>query len=148
MGKASVRFADYGGETSNLSVKIADLTAANFDAKVTAFGSLRTALEGICFPLQYGHFIGNDTVVVEAPQADDAESQREKKWLVRFHDSAGAYTCTIPCADLSVLDPTNRDFMLIASGPGQTFVTAFEALVVGDSGAVTVDSVQFVGRNT
>lgn len=150
MGKGVVRFHDYDGEPSSVTFPAADLTAANFDAQVAALASLRTALEGVAVDLQTGHFIGNDYVIVEgsAARADSPLAQRENKWLVRYHDSNGAYTLTIPCADLTVLDPNNRGFMQIASGAGATFVSAFEAYVNQGGGSVTVDSVQFVGRNS
>lgn len=150
MGKAVVRFHDYDGEPSSVTFPAVDLTAANFDAQVAALASLRTALEGIAVDLQTGHFIGNDYVIVEgsAARASSPLAQRENKWLVRYHDSSGAYRLTIPCADLTVLDPDNRGFMDLQGTEGAAFVSAFEAYVNHGGGAVTVDSVQFVGRNT
>lgn len=150
MGKGVIRFHDYDGEPSSMTVPMVDLTAANFDAQVAALASLRTALEGITVDLQTGHFVGNDYVVVSGSAARAASplAQRENKWLVRYHDSSDSYTLTIPCADLNELDPNNRGFMDLTSVNGLAFKSAFEAVVNKGGGAVTLDSVQFVGRNS
>lgn len=150
MGKGLVRFHDYDGEPSSVSFPAVDLTAANFDAQVAALAALRTALEGVCVDLQTGHLIGNDYTVVtgSAARASSPLAQRENKWLVRYHDSSDSYTLSIPCADLTTLDPNNRGFMDLDGTEGAAFVSAFEAYVNQGGGSVTVDSVQFVGRNT
>ena len=76
------------------------------------------------------------------------EAQRENKWLVRYHDTAGAlYSIEIPTAKLSLLD-AGTEFLDLTGTEAAAFVTAFQAGAVSptDGSAVTVDSIQFVGR--
>jgi hypothetical protein len=81
----------------------------------------------------------------------DPVAQREVKWLVRYHDAAGRkYSVEIPTADLSLLD-TDSEFLDLAATYPAAFKTAFEDVVVSpadDGSAVTIDSIQFVGRRS
>jgi len=76
------------------------------------------------------------------------DSQREKKYLLRYHDANNkSFNVEVPCADLSIL-AAGSDFIDESLGAWTTLKTDFEAYVVspGDSSAVTLDSGQFVGR--
>jgi len=79
------------------------------------------------------------------------ESQREKKWLLRYHRSADAdfkYSRELPSADLNNLD-SGGEFVDLTVGVGATLKTQWELNVVDpvDASAVVLDSVEFVGRN-
>ncbi len=58
---------------------------------------------------------------------------------------------SIPTANLDLLPDTGSEFIPLADTEAAAFKTAFEAIVVNPEDAaegVTVDSIQFVGRNT
>jgi len=139
-------------ETTNFEVAITTLTPANVAAQSTAAGTLRSAIAGITL----GEF-GKNQLIYERNlgSADPAASQlaqREKKWLVRYHDATTQerFTTSIGTADLTVL-PNHSEFIDISTGVGATFKSAFEAFVKSSSDpshSVVVDSVQYVGRNT
>jgi len=60
------------------------------------------------------------------------------------------YRVSLPTADLSVL-PNNSEFLDLTGGVGLALKDAFEAVVRSPgngANAVTLDSVQFVGRNS
>lgn len=142
---------DYDGESTRFRVKSATLTAANFDAEVAKNVALGVGIVGIT----RGHVIkiayGNEILSPATP--DDPLSQRENKWLIRFHDAVTdepQSPIELGTADLTVLDPNNRGYAEMGdAGPVDAFVAAFEDYVLSaDGNAVVVDSLQFVGRNT
>jgi len=142
---------DYDGESTTFRARTAALTAANYDAQLTLQSALNTAMAGIT----RGHVTktawGNEITAGATP--DDPLSQRENKWLIRYHDAVtddAISPMELGCADLTVLDPNNRGYAEMGDGDVvDAFVTAFEAYVLSPLGnAVVVDSLQFVGRNT
>lgn len=139
-------------ETTNFEVAITTLTPANVAAQETAAGALRAAIAGIVI----GEFGKNQLIysrnLGSVDPATSQLAQREKKWLVRYHDAVTMekFTTSIGTADLTKL-PNHSEFLDLTAGEGQTFKSAFEAFVKSPSDvahAVVVDSVQYVGRNT
>lgn len=79
------------------------------------------------------------------------ESQREKKYLFRYHRSSDAefkYTRELPCADLNTLS-SNGETIDLTAGVGLAVKTEFELNAIDpvDASAVVLDSIEFVGRN-
>ena len=150
-GHHIVPINDYNSERSTVTVRGVELTAANFDAQYTAFVQFYDALLGITLGLRVGSKFGNDIPIVAADTpASDPNAQRERKWLVRYSDATAMknYKMEIPCADLSYLDPNNREYADLTDLDVAAFVTAFEAFVRSpDGNTVTIDSIQHVGRN-
>ena len=149
MGKGLLSYRDFGtpGEVSTVTVPMEDITAANI---VTQEGLLTT------FQIEMEKLIlgGQEqrAIVVSVDDTKTAPSggaaQRENKWLVRYHDSAGKYTMEIPTADLSKLDPNANDKILMTNADVVSFIAAFEAVVTQGNGAVTVDEIIFVTRKS
>jgi hypothetical protein len=146
-----IPFNDYNAERSTVTVRATELTAANFDAQYSAFIQFYDAIVGITLGLRIGAKFGNDIPIVAGDTpASDPNAQRERKWLVRYSDATAMknYTMELPCADLSYLDPNNREYADMTDLDVAAFVTAFEAFVISpDGNTVTVDSIQHVGRN-
>lgn len=149
MGKFNVMFRDYGREVSTVQFPGADLTAANIDGELAAMVALRTALADITL----GNIIKLTRIASVSPQEDipatDKNSQRETKWLCRYHDDTTFEKATleIPCAKLSLLDG-NESELDLSAGVGAAFKTAFEAYVLPPGGNTAVlDEVIHVGRN-
>ena len=152
LSSAGETYSDYGtpGEKSSFSFTIADLSAGNFAASTGALATLWSAIDAL--------LLGNIAarrVVAAASEPDvspvtNPEAQRENKWLVRYHDtSARKFTLELPTANLSLLD-TGTEFLDMAGTEAAGFKTAFEAIAKSpaDQSAVTVDSIQFVGRRS
>jgi len=142
---------DYDGEPTTFRVRTLALTAANFDAQVALNVALGTAIVGITRGHVQKIVYSNEIISPTVP--DDPLSQRENKWLIRYHDAVTSEDLgplELGTADLTVLDPNNRGYAEMGdAGPVDAFVSAFEAYVVSpDDNAVVVDSIQFVGRNT
>jgi hypothetical protein len=148
-GSHVIRYNDYDAERSTVSLRSTLLTAANFDAQIAAALALRDAIAAVTLGLRVGFDVGNRYETVDpGTQASDEDAQRETKWLVRFSDVNGIYRVEIPCPNRAILDPNNRSYMLLGSGVGATFKSAFEAYVKGEGDtAVTVLDAKHVGRN-
>ena len=150
LGVAKATINDFGAESSNVRVTAAAITAANHDAQVAAMTSFFDAMvaitEGLKVRQEYGNF---DQILDGQTGASSKSAQRERKWLVRYHDANQSWRLEIPCADLQYLDDNNKEYLDLASTEGAAFKSAFEAFVLSPDGlATTVDSVQHVGRNT
>lgn len=131
-----------------------DITAVSLPGFLTDFGALRTAIEGITLgKVQQEAWIGDRTVLDNVPPTDP-NAQREVKWLVRYiGDTSGKlYSVEIATAELAgghLL--AGSDFADLAETDMAAFVTAFEDIARtpdDDTETVTVQSIQFVGRNT
>jgi len=137
-----------GAEKSTWSLWIANLTAANFTAQQGLISALYTAT----LDLTLGSQAATSELAVSTQSSVENTNplaQRENKWLVRYHDSAGTkFTAEIPTADLSLLD-TGTEFLDLTGTEAAAYKTAFEAVVKSPDDptlAVTLDSIQFVGR--
>jgi hypothetical protein len=158
ISQASQTLQDYGtpgsgtgAEKSSWSFWVADLIAANLTAQQGLIAALYTAALDITLGAQSAtrtlSVSDQSAVIVTNPLA-----QRENKWLVRYHDTAGTrFTLEIPTADLALLD-TGTEFLNLADGGViAAFVTAFQAVVKSPDDptfTVVLDSIQFVARRS
>lgn len=156
ISRASQTLQDYGtpgsgtgAEKSSWAVWITTLTAGNFTAQTGLVSALFTAALDITLGAQSG---SNTQAVAtsSAVEVTNPLSQRENKWLVRYHDADGTkFSLEVPTADLSLLDAGTEFLNLADGGVIAAFVAAFEAVAKSPDDptlAVTVDSIQFVGR--
>lgn len=146
----SSSFRDYDGEVSNSGIWVATLSAANFTAQGTLAAAYQAAIEAILLGEPAAHKTIASNVITSAAKAGTTNAQREVKWLARYHDTSGRkYTYELPTADFNQL-AMNSEFFDSALTTYSDFKTAFEAYAVspGDMSAVTLDSLQLVGRRT
>ena len=151
---AQFQLLDYSNERSRTEVHVGAITAVSIGGFLTAFGALRTAIEGITLGVvSQESWVGDRTSLSNTPPTD-AEAQREKKWLVRYvGDTSGkVFTLEIATAELGGghLLPMS-DFADLTETDMAAFVTAFEDIARSpddDTETVTVQSIQFVGRKT
>lgn len=141
-------FRDYSRETSHWRLPVTTLTAGNFAASSTAITALEAAIANITLGVQQKveTIAVRNNVSSALPASRDA--QREKKWLLTYHDAnGGKFRTEIPCADLSLLQ-TNSDFIDQTNSAWTTLKSAFEAIVVSpdDQSAVVLDNAEFVGK--
>lgn len=139
-------------ETTTMSVPVTTLTPANVAAQITLANNLQTAVAGITL----GNFLKSESTYARnllgvGPAASNL-AQRENKWLMRYHDNTTyqKFQVSIGTADLSLL-PDGSEFLDLEGTEGAALKTAFEAVVVSPADSthtVTLDSVQFVGRNS
>lgn len=152
LSSAGETYRDYGtpGEKASFEITVVDLTAVN----VAAQSGLLTTLWGAIDALVLGN-IASRKIVFAQSNPDDTEvtdptAQRENKWLVRYHDTSGRkFRVELPTANLALLT-LGTEFLDLTDTDPAAFVTAFEAVAKSpdDQSAVSVDSIQFVGRRS
>lgn len=139
-------------ESSSVNFPIATTNGANIAAVATWLTALNAAIDGIVIGnLASSQQVLKSTLYSAVPAASPL-AQRENKWLCRYHDNTTLQkgSVSIGTADLTLLTD-NSEFLDITAGVGLAFKDAFEDVVVSpynDANPVTLDSVQFVGRNT
>ena len=144
------RYIDRDGDTRQFSLPGAALTAANFDAQVALWATLRGALNDVSLCANTSYAVGNATETGDV-QPTNAAAQANIEFKVTYYydsDPSVKRSVRIPGADLTL-----TDVLLPASNIcdlSQTeiaaLVSAFEAVVKEDSGtgSVTVESVEFL----
>lgn len=139
-------------ETSTMAIPVTTLTPANVAAQITLANNLQTAIAAVTL----GNFLKSESTYARnllgvGPAASNL-AQRENKWLMRYHDNTTfqKFQVSVGTADLSLL-PDGSEFLDLEDTEGAALKTAFEAVVVSPADSthtVTLDSVQFVGRNS
>jgi len=152
MSTMFLTWQDFGREKSTQRLTTVDLTAANFDAQVTARGNLLSATTAMVMGTLNRQGYGDVTISSNTPPVS-VEAQREKKWLVTYEDTVTGklYQTEIPTADLGAdhlqVNTDNADFN---SSDWIAYIAAFEAVVRAPddpSHTVNVIRAEFVGRN-
>jgi len=156
ISKIHQSYKDYGsaqhpyGEPAGIGLFVRTLTAANLAAQqalhTALFNTLADCTLGIVVKQET---VISDTVIASGP-ATSPLSQRENKWLIRYHDASTGdkLTASLPNADLTLLG-TNSEYMDPTGAEFLALKAAFEAVVYSPDNAnlVVLDSLQFVGRN-
>lgn len=139
-------------ESGNFRLPITTLTAANLVAQQALLATLAAAIAGVTMgTVRHTTTLLEETVGTSNPAASTL-AQRENKYLLRMHDvtTGQKFRASLPTADLSIL-PNNSEFLDLTAGAGQALKDALEAVVKSPfdaSHAVSLDSAQFVGRNS
>lgn len=148
----SISYRDESREVANERLRVTDVTAANFDAQVTARAALVTASNVLTLGVLAKSMTEIDVVKDSAVPAD-VNAQRERKWLIYYTDDVTGkeYQTELPTADLEnghkIAFQDNAD---LTNADWTAYIAAFEAVVTApDTGnAVTVRRAKHVGRNT
>jgi len=140
-------------ETTTFEVAVTTLTAANVVAQQGLQTDFAVAVAGITLGVANKATLIYDREQGVPGPSSNKYAQRENKWLCRYHDNSTYQnmTVSIGTADLAQLPATNTEFLDLTTGVGNDFKVAFEAFVKSNydpTHSVTLDSVQFVGRNS
>jgi len=139
-------------ETTTMQLAVTTLTAANVAAQSALVINLENAVDGVTIGQPAKSEIVFERTTISAERADTPLAQRENKWLMRYHSNTlnQKFQVSIGTADLSLL-PDGSEFLDLSADEGLALKTAFDAIVKSPNDAAeacTLDSVQFVGRNT
>lgn len=157
----SITYLDYSGESNTVTLDIALVGALNFAATATNITDLIVAAANIVGGVVNKRILSIPTPASGVVPADEL-AQREDKWLIGYTDvtanlAAGVtnpyygkrFTVGLATADLTGHLSPNSDFADLADADVAAFVTAFEAVARSPTGgAVTVNYLKFVGRNS
>lgn len=148
--KCRFTYKDYDGENSGCGFEIATMTAANFDATISAVNALSTAILAVQSEnsLQTKIVTAQDNFISRA-KATEKATQREHRWAVTLEDATTHRLAThdIPQADASLVG-TDVDTLDLSAGVGQDLKNAIEAVVKfpGTGNAVNVVAVHYTGK--
>lgn len=158
----SENIQDYNGEQSVTGLNVGAVTAVSLPGLLTNIAAYRAGIDGLIL----GTVKSDQLVAYKTPGTNalpsDQNAQVERKWLVTYDDitqyfdapvnaipNAGfgkIFNLEIATADATLLDD-NQEFLVLASGPGLAYASAFNALArspYGGQGRVL--SVELVGR--
>lgn len=147
--KVTFEYQDYSRERSKVGFDIVTITAANFDATISAVNALSSAILAVQKEnaLQSKIVQAQNTLISRSPASDKA-SQRETKWMLTLED-ATLHTLTrheIPLADTQWVT-ANSDFADLDNPPFDALKTAIESTVKSPAGnSVLLVSAQLVGK--
>lgn len=146
MTTLNVRFIDYSNEVATAGVYVDD-AIQNADAN-----TLAGAIDGVSIGTKEKTIKTLSSVIDNGSQVPPANkfAQREMRFLCRYTDATTGkrYSFSIPCADAN-LCVGNTDMIDLSAGAGLALKTAFEAYAVSELGnAVTLNSVELIGRNS
>lgn len=151
--KSNFTFLDYSNEKSVVSMYNGEITALTIAGFLTAFGGMRTVLEGITLGVVHQEsWVGDQTLLSNDPPTN-VFAQRELKWLVTYRGDTSnkIFNLTIPTADPTGRLVAGTDLANLANTEMAAFVTAFEAFAKtpdDDSEGVEVLEIRLIGRNS
>lgn len=147
----NTRKSDGKPESASFRFPVPDITPSTLAATSSAILDLSVAIEAVVIGVLAKRRVIASEAIISASRASSTAAQRENKWLCRYTDNSTheEFRGSIPTADLTLL-PDGSEFLDLTADPGLALKTAFEAIVKSPSDvshAVTLQSVQFVGRN-
>lgn len=146
MAEVRVPFVDFSNENSVATIPVIDAIS---NANITAiFDAIVGVTLGNAQKSILSTAVDKDAGTAGVPA--NAFAQREIKWLVRFTDlvTLKKGSREIPCANLALV-VQGTDFMDLSAGAGLALKTALDAHMRStDGNAVSVDSVEHIGRNS
>lgn len=142
---------DYSQETSSWSFNFGAITSVSIAGFITAFGNLRSSLEGIIKgTVKKEQWVGDSTVLSNVPPTD-SDAQVELKFLLSYEGDSTkkVFHSEIPTPDTDLLIP-GTDKVDLTDPAVADFITDFEGIARtpdSDTETVTVLDMTLVGRN-
>jgi len=147
-GAVSVQYVDYDGDKIQTSFEGVAMSAANFDAQVTAENAIVTAIDAISLLTRINtvRTAVTDPLIVANPVNPFAQTNIQ--WIVEYVDdtTGGVYTWRIGGADLSLADTLYNGAPALTGGPGgagEDLKTALDAYARHDAHTITVQAIYF-----
>lgn len=149
----STSWRDYSDEKANASLTVVQLTAGNVVATLSLLDALLGAMSAITEGNAETSRVTYRTQEENPGRPSSASAQRERKWLVFYHDDTTnkKYRFEIPTALLTANLVAGTDSADLGATDIAAFVSAFEAVVKDpDTGLndVVIDKIQHVGRRS
>ena len=141
-------------ETSNIAFSTYQITSVNTVAWDAAFVTFKSATDAIILGVQKKEDVSIHYNELSGALPASNFARRENKLLVRYSEnvSGKGFRMEVPTPDNVALtfESGDANFVVLADGGVmEAWVTAFEALARSPDNilAVTVDSIEYVGRN-
>lgn len=150
MAHLSVTLVDDDGEKSNVKYPLPDLTAGNIAGILADCATLVAALQNVtaCIITSW-RIVTEETLVSALEKSPNAGANREAAWLHRYTDEITfeKMTLTTPGPLEADKNASNKKYANLADTEIAAYKTAFEALVKHGANDVTLQSLEWVGRN-
>ena len=149
-GELSMTTYDTDGKHSIQRVAVPVLTAGNIVATEVATTALEAATAALSNGFPARSNLGNANVAVPFALPTDPTCSIGTKLAVTYTDTVTGkkFTTQLACADYSLGTYDSSGNLVLTSGAGATYKSAFEAIVVSDAGnAVTILRVRKVSRH-
>lgn len=149
MSKLVMKLLDYDGDRQQVSLPgVVGNTGASYDASETAAYALRDAVLAIVLGANAGYQFIADDVSNNPANPSDPFAQSNIQWIAEYTDdvTSAVRTVRIGTADLSLADTMYNGapaINLATVGVGANLKAAFEAYVLNDGHAVTLNAVYF-----
>lgn len=141
-------------ETSNIAFTTYQITAANTVAWDALFATFKTDTDNILLGVQKKEAVFIHDNVLSGSLPSDNFARRENKLLVRYSENSSGekFRMEIPTPDNTALtfESGDANFVVIADGGVMAaWVASWEAIARAPTTglAVSVDSIEYVGRN-
>lgn len=161
----TLSIGDYSKELSTVGFAMATPADNDYTAAIAALTAIRSGVEGVSRGNVRQEQISRINPI-NANWPSDEEAQREDKWLITYRDTlewldaptntipnpgfGKLFNIEVPCADREAVVMTpGTDIVDFTQAPMSTLVTNLQSY--GRSpygGSVSVQQVEFVGRNT
>lgn len=158
-GELKFGIRDNSGEVGRSNIHTGNVTAASLPGLLTEVGALRAAIQGLSIGVMASESLSVFETALSAARPTEPTAQRGVKWTVGYHDNTAffddpvnaipnigyqkAFTFTIACADLTLLDDGQEEIDL-TDPEAAAFVTAFENTARSPyGGAVIVDYIKY-----
>ena len=133
----SLQYRDFSGEVKSIRAYVGEITAVSLPGFLTAFGTLKTAMDAVTLGVRSSESWGEETTVSNE-RAATKDAQIETEMLVRVHGatSQAPWSFRIPTVDytkFNYADPPAGDSVILsgagASAETVALISAIEALV-------------------
>lgn len=144
---------DNSDESASAKIYNGAVTAVSIAGFLTEFGQMKATIDTITRgTMQKEQWVGDNTLLSNVRPVDQ-NAQREIKWKVNYIDTVTQkkYHVTLPTADPTGRMIAGTDLADMANADIAAFVTRFNSFARcpdNDTNAVSVVSIQLVGRNT
>lgn len=147
MSRATFKLLDYDGDRQQISFDGLVMTAASHDAVISAADALRDAILAVTLGANLGVDVLARYQVLTPAQPSDPFAQVNVQWVARYTDNVDGsiHRTRIGTADLDQATIMDGDApaLDLTGGVGATLKSAFEAFVLNDGHAVTLNSVYY-----
>lgn len=147
MSRLTLKLLDHDGDRQQVSFDGLTMTAASHDAVVAAADALRDAILAVTLGANAGRDIAAQFQVLTPANPADVFAQINVQWVALYTDNVDGsqHRTRIGTADLDQATETYGDTVAIplGAGAGLALKTAFEAFVLNDGHAVTLNAVYY-----
>jgi len=124
-----LQYLDYSGQVKSIRLYAGELTAVSLPGFLTAFGTLKTALDAVTLGVRSSEFWGEETTVSNT-RPTDKSAQVETRMLVRVKGATTEkpWSFVIPTVDYDAFNYIDNQVILSGAGASAATTALVDAL--------------------